>query len=341
MKAFRIDAPGRFSFGTADRPVLQSDEILLRVERVGFCGSDLSTFRGRNALVSYPRIPGHEVAGTVVEKGSQVPTDIEIGTAATVIPYTACGVCSACAAGRSNACRDNQTLGVQREGALTDFIAVEWRKLVRAPFGLRELALIEPLSVGFHAVDRANITAQETVLVLGCGMIGLGAIAGAGLERHACVIAADIADEKLALARLAGASHALRSDDRDFARQLAALVPEGPAVVIEAVGQPSTYELALEAVAFAGRVVGIGYAATPFACDTGKLVKKELDMRGSRNATLADFERVSTMLSAGRYPASRTVTQTVGWDQAGQVLADWSAHPGRVTKIQVEVNPSP
>src|SRR5476651_21639 len=130
MKAFRIDAPGIFSFGTADRPKLRSGEILLRVERVGFCGSDLSTFRGRNALVSYPRIPGHEVAGTVVEKGSEVPADIAIGTAATVIPYTSCGVCSACAAGRPNACRDNQTLGVQRDGALTDFIAVGWRQLV-------------------------------------------------------------------------------------------------------------------------------------------------------------------------------------------------------------------
>src|SRR5580704_2646862 len=182
MKTLVIDAPGKVSCGEKARPVPRDGEVLLRVRRLGFCGTDLSTFRGANPLVTYPRIPGHEIAATIEAVTPGVPANLKIGQEVTVMPYTACGQCTSCRSGRVNACRHNQTLGVQQEGAFTDYIAVSWQKIVVAKLGLRELALVEPLAVGFHAAARGRVTQKDTVLVFGCGMIGLGAIAAAGLH---------------------------------------------------------------------------------------------------------------------------------------------------------------
>src|SRR4051794_10163181 len=178
MKAFQIEREGRTRLVSVEPPDVSPNDVLLRIHTVGFCGSDLNTYRGLNPLVSYPRIPGHEVAGTVERTGAAVPADrFQPGTHVTVVPYTACGVCPACRRGRANACRDNQTLGVQREGALTELVVVPWEKVLPAEgLSARELALVEPLSVGFHAVDRGRVQASDTVLVIGCGAVGLGAI---------------------------------------------------------------------------------------------------------------------------------------------------------------------
>ena len=338
MKALVITEPGKTGYSERPQPALGAGEVLLQVKRVGYCGSDLSTFRGLNPLVQYPRIPGHEIAGTIVEAGKEVPAEIRVGALATVVPYTACGKCPSCRAGRTNACQHNQTLGVQRDGAMTDLIAVPWRKLRLAPLSLPELALVEPLSVGFHAVDRGRVTAKDTVLVLGCGMIGLGAIAGAGLHRGATVIAADIAGSKLALAQKAGARHTINSQTENLHERLAALTNgEGPSVVIEAVGSVATYQAAVAEVAFAGRVVYIGYGKAPVSYETKYFVLKELDILGSRNATDADFDAVIAMLRSGRYPVAETITRTVGWTEAGDALQAWAADPAAITKIQVEI----
>jgi L-galactonate 5-dehydrogenase len=337
MQAFRIDAPGSFSFVDIPPPALRPGEVLVRIDRVGLCGTDLSTFRGKNPLVLYPRIPGHEIGGTIVETGPEVPAPLPPGTQVTVMPYTACGKCPACRRQRQNACENNETLGVQRDGAFTSLLAVPWQKLLRARLNLRDLALVEPMSVGFHAAARGEVHSHDTVLVIGCGMIGLGAIAGAALHRGATVIAADIDDAKLALAQKAGACSGLRADAPDFPAQLAALCPDGPAVVIEAVGSPATYVSAVDLVAFAGRVVYIGYTAAPVTYDTKLFVKKELDIRGARNALPEDFAAVISLLESGRYPAEETVTRVVSFRESGRALASWSADPSTITKIQVDL----
>jgi threonine dehydrogenase-like Zn-dependent dehydrogenase len=222
---------------------------------------------------------------------------------------------------------------------MTEVIAVPWRKLRIAPLSLEELALVEPLSVGFHAVARGRVTAQDTVLVLGCGMIGLGAIAAAGLKQGANVIATDIAPAKLALAQKAGARHVINSKDENLHDRLAALTNgDGPNVVIEAVGAVATYQAAIAEVAFAGRVVYIGYGKAPVSYETKYFVMKELDILGSRNATDADFDDVIALLRSGRYPTAETITRTAPWSEAGAALAAWAADPGAVTKIQVQVS---
>lgn len=248
MLSIQISSPGKVELVEQEKPILLSDQVLIRIHYVGFCGSDLNTYLGRNPLAISPVIPGHEIGGTVEAVGKDVPAGLFAeGMSVTVNPYTACGKCSSCRKGRPNACEHNQTLGVQRNGAMSDYIAVPWGKVIPAPgISPRDCALIEPMSVGFHAVDRGAVSDIDTVMVIGCGMIGLGAVVRASM-RGATVIAVDLDDEKLDLAKRLGAAHALNSKSANFHEELMALTGGcGPDVVVEAVGSPVTYVLAVD-----------------------------------------------------------------------------------------------
>ncbi len=258
MKAVQITEAGKVQVADIVKPTLGVGEILLRIKYVGFCGSDLNTYLGRNPMVKMPVIPGHEVGAVIEEIGEGVPAGFEKGMNVTVNPYTNCGKCASCRNGRVNACEHNETLGVQRNGSMQEFLVLPWTKVIPAT-GLsdKECALIEPMSVGFHAVSRAQVTDIDTVAVIGCGMIGLGAIVRASL-RGARVIAMDIDDEKLELAKRLGASMVINSKTENVVERVRELTDGYMAdVVIEAVGSPVTYVTAIDIVAFTGRVACI------------------------------------------------------------------------------------
>src|SRR5580692_332985 len=199
MKAIVLRAPGQAVLEEVPEPqLLGDDDVLLQVRRIGLCGSDLNSYRGRNPLVTYPRILGHEIAATVADLNPNHP-EWPPGTVVTVSPYTSCGQCASCRRSRPNACQFNQTFGVQRDGALAEFIAVPANRLYRAELTLKELCLVEPLTVGFHAASRGRITQGETVAVIGCGGVGLGAVAGAAF-RGGTVIGIDVEENKLTTA---------------------------------------------------------------------------------------------------------------------------------------------
>ncbi len=334
MKALALKSAGHAGVVDIPEPVPSPGDLLLKPAYVGLCGSDLNSFRGRNPLVSYPRVLGHEVAATVVEGSAAIPA----GAHVTFSPYTACGVCSACRNGRSNACRNNRTMGVQRDGALAEWVVVPEEKVYPSSLPLRDLCLTEPLTVGFHAAARGRVTAKDTVVVLGCGGVGLGAIAGAAF-RGARVIAADVDDAKLDVARKSGAHETLNTRSGDAVRALADLTAgEGPDVVIEAIGLPATFQLAVEAVAFTGRVVYIGYAKEPVTYETRFFVQKELDILGSRNAQSADFRDVIAMLESGRFPVNEAISATFDFEDAPEALQTWSENPTGFTKILIQLS---
>jgi len=337
MKTMTIDAPGAFSFHDVEPPRPGDGEVLLKVSVVGFCGSDLNTFRGLNPMVSYPRVPGHEVGAVVEAVGSGVPDSIHPGLAATLSPYTACGRCPSCRRGRTNCCRDNQTLGVQRDGVFARWFATPWEKLfLFEGLSPRDLALVEPLSVGYHATCRGRVGDGDAVAVLGCGAIGLGAISGAKFRRARRIIAVDIDDAKLAVAGKAGATEVVNSAHADLRQTLRVLTEgDGPDVIIEAVGLPQTFRAAVDEAAFAGRVVYIGYAKAPVEYETKQIVQKELDVMGSRNAMPQDFRDAAATLLHGAFPVTEAVTRSVPLDAAGDALREWSANPAAVTKIHV------
>lgn len=341
MTALEITAPHAATLRSLPIPQPGPGEVRLRIAYIGLCGSDLSTWKGGNPLVSYPRIPGHEISGHVEALGPGVQ-EPALGTAVLVLPYTACGRCSACRAGRTNTCRSNQTLGVQRQGALAEHLVVPASVVMAWPgLSLRELALVEPLSVGFHACARARIAAGETVVVMGCGAVGIGAVAGA-CARGAQVIAVDVDERKLALARALGAAAVLDGRRPDLARELAALDHgEGPAVVIEAVGSPELFRLAVEQVCFAGRVVCIGYAARETTFASAHVVRKELDLCGSRNATRDDFAAAARWLAGDPARARQLVSSEIALAAVPEALGAWEAAPGSVSKILVAVGGAP
>ena len=173
MKAIQITAPSEMKVVDIEKPVLEPGEVLVKIKYVGFCGSDLNTFLGRNPMVKLPVIPGHEVGAVIEAVGKDVPDSLKPGMSVTVNPYTNCGKCASCRNGRVNACEHNETLGVQRNGAMCEYIALPWSKIIPAHrIPPRDCALIEPMSVGFHAVSRAQVTDIDIVMVIGCGMIG-------------------------------------------------------------------------------------------------------------------------------------------------------------------------
>jgi threonine dehydrogenase-like Zn-dependent dehydrogenase len=198
----------------------------------------------------------------------------------------------------------------------------------------RDLALVEPCAVGFHAVHRAELKAGETVVVLGCGMIGLGVILGA-LRQGARVIAVDLSDAKLDIAKKLGA-HEVINASSDVKTRVAELAGEGPDVVVEAVGAEATFLLAVDLVATAGRVIYIGYAKAPIAYETKVFITKELDIRGSRNAMRSDFDDVIDELRKRPDAGDLIVTRTATLAEAADALADWHARPGGFTKILVK-----
>jgi threonine dehydrogenase-like Zn-dependent dehydrogenase len=337
MKAFVLKNPGEAVIQDVRDLVRVPDQVLLKVRSVGFCGTDLSSFRGKNPLITYPRILGHEVAATVVEESSLRP-DLLRGTDVMLSPYASCGSCPSCRRNRPNACQFNETMGVQRDGALREFIQGPVDKIFPAALSITELCMVEPFAVGFHAVARGRVTAEDTVAVIGCGGVGLGAVAGAGF-RGARTIAIDVDSVKLAIARKAGAAHLINTTTDSLEDRLRELTDGcGPDVIIEAAGQPATFRAAVELVAFTGRVVYIGYAKENVAYETRLFVQKELDIMGSRNALPENFREVIRMLEEKRFPVTEYVTATVPLDAAPEMLRQWSDSPERFTKIMVRLD---
>lgn len=318
------------------KPSPAAGEVLIKLEYVGFCGSDLNTWRGGNAMAKMPVIPGHEVGAVIAEVGPGVPEFLVPGMHVTVNPYTNCGKCPSCRNGRVNACQNNQTLGVQRDGVMCEYAVLPWEKIIPAgELSTRTCALIEPMSVGFHAVARAEVSDTDYVMVIGCGMVGMGAIVRS-IQRGATVIAADIDDEKLALASKMGAAYTINTLKEDAHARLSEITGgAGPDVVIEAVGSAPTYQMAVNEVAFTGRVACIGYAKSDISFTTRFFVQKELDIRGSRNAMPKDFLAVIRYLQRGICPVDSLISSEVPASGAASAMQAWDAAPGKVFRILV------
>lgn len=337
MKAVQLTATSEMKVVEIEKPFMGPDDVLVKIKYVGFCGSDLNTFLGRNPMVKLPVIPGHEVGAVIEETGANVPDGFHQGMSVTLNPYTNCGRCASCRNGKVNACEHNETLGVQRNGVMCEFAVLPWTKIIPAnKLSPRDCALIEPMSVGFHAVSRVQVTDIDTVMVIGCGMIGIGAIIRASL-RGATVIAVDIDDEKLSLAKRVGAKFTINSQSDNVHECLQKVTNNlGPDVVIEAVGSPSTYVMAVDEVAFTGRIACIGYAKSEVSFQTKFFVQKELTIMGSRNALPSDFRAVIHYLEQGTCPKDELISKIVSPEEALMAMSEWAANPGKVFRILVE-----
>ena len=338
MKALCINKAGENEVCEVAPTELGPQDVLVDVAYVGFCGSDLNTYRGLNPLVSFPRIPGHEASGKVIEKGSEVGDEIRIGQSVILWPYSACGECTSCKAGRYNACKHNETLGVQRDGALREKMVIRADCVIpNDSLSSKRQVLVEPLSVGFHAVARGRVEAGETVVVLGCGMIGLGVIMCAA-ARGARVIAIDPIASKESIAKLVGATDFLTETGDDLLNRINQMTDgHGANVVIEAVGLPMTFTSAIDLASYCGRVVYVGYSKAPVTYETKFFNLKELDIMGSRNAMREDFDAVIKSLEDMGDKADMLITKVFSLDEAADALPYWESNKDDVLKLIVEL----
>nr|WP_321980875.1 zinc-binding alcohol dehydrogenase family protein [uncultured Cohaesibacter sp.] len=337
MKALVIDGAQSSVLCDYPEPKLTEGNVLLAVKHVGLCGSDYTTFLGKNPLVDLPRVPGHEIGAEILEVGAGVPEEYAPGKRVIVVPYTSCGKCTSCRQGRVNACKHNKTLGVMQEGGLTERIVLPWEKLIlNDTLPLRDLSLVEPLSVGFHAARRGRVEKTDTVVVLGCGMIGLGVVAGA-VARGAEVIAVDLG-KKAEIAKTYGAKYALDAGAGNVLEKVMEITNgDGANVVIEAVGVPETFVQAVDLACFCGRIVYVGYSKAPVTYETKFFNMKELDIMGSRNATDEDFKAViKYMEDLGRSPDD-LVSKVFPFSEADQALPYWVKERDSTLKIIIEM----
>ncbi|MHC4216220.1 MAG: alcohol dehydrogenase catalytic domain-containing protein, partial [Planctomycetota bacterium] len=180
MKALYIIEPGKTEIRKTEKPQPKANEVLLKVAMVGFCGGDLNSYKGTFPMQYYPAILGHEVGAAIEQVGADVPDKLTVGMNVTISPYQNCGTCVPCKNAKPNACVDNKTMGVRRDGAMTQYLAVPWQDVYPSEkLSFKELALVEPLTVGFHAAERGRITSKDKVAVFGCGIVGLGVVKGA------------------------------------------------------------------------------------------------------------------------------------------------------------------
>jgi threonine dehydrogenase-like Zn-dependent dehydrogenase len=337
MRAISLSDVKSIEIVDIPEPQMGPEDVLIAVHYVGLCGSDLNAYRGGFPLLTYPRILGHEVSGIIADKGRDVPETLDINDRVMVSPYTNCGVCPACRAGRPNCCQFNQTLGLQRDGVLTGRFAIHHSKVHTSPtLALEELVLVEPLSVGYHATNRGRVTEIDTVLVIGCGTIGVGAVAAAA-RKGATVLVADVDEGKLQTARKFGAHTTIDAAREDVLAAVKDLTGgEGVDVAIEAVGLPATFRQAVEAVSYAGRVVYIGYAEQEVCYDTVHFVRKELDVMGARNA-LRVFRAVIKMMERHEFPFTDLITGIYRFEETAAALRDWDVASGQITKLLIQV----
>jgi threonine dehydrogenase-like Zn-dependent dehydrogenase len=252
------------------------------------------------------------------------------------MPYTNCGTCSSCRKGRLNACRYNKTLGVQQDGGLAEELVVPASKLiVNETLPPRHLALVEPLSVGFHAVERGRITESDRVVVIGCGMIGMGAIIGA-VARGAQVFAIEPSAEKRRIAEAFGAVRTVDPVTDDVTAAVEQWTEgDGADVVMEAVGLPQTFTQAVDLACYSGRVVYIGYSKAPVLYDTKFFNLKELDIMGSRNALIEDFHDVVGTLETLGEKADMLISKIFRFHEAEAALPFWAGNAD-VLKVIIE-----
>lgn len=339
MKAVMIKAPGEVVIAEIEKPVPKAGEALLKLLYGGICGSDLGSYRGANAYVSYPRVPGHEFSAEIVAIGEN-DRGLKPGMIVTCNPYFNCGSCYSCRRGLVNACTDNQTMGVQREGAFAEYITMPVERIYDG-MGLppKTLALIEPFCISYHGVSRASVQPGEKVLVVGAGTIGVLA-AVAAKAKGAEVTICDVAPEKLAYAcQTFGLDHQLLNESPEaFAQGVAALTDSnGFDVTIEAVGMPETFQNCIDAACFGGRVVLIGVSKRNIDDFFFTVIqKKELNLYGSRNAMKKDFEELIELVKAGGVDLEKIVTNEYQWSEAPRAFSDFAANAGRMLKVVLD-----
>ena len=335
MNTLVCTEPGHFRYEDRAAPVAQAGQALLRIRRVGICGTDLHAYEGTQPFFAYPRVLGHELAGELL---TDVP-GFAVGEAVTFLPYFNCGGCIACRSGLPNCCVRMNVCGVHSDGGMAEFLAVPAAALVHGEgLGDDELALVEPLAIGAHGVRRAGVRPGEFVLVVGAGPIGLGIMEFARIA-GARVIALDLNEQRLAFCQdRLRVPHVLHAGAPDVAGQLRTLTGgDMPTVVIDATGSLQAINNAFQYLAHGGRYVLVGLQKGDVSFSHPEFHKREATLLSSRNATREDFGHVIAAMKAGLVDPTAYITHRVPFGRVQAEFARWLDPATGVIKAMVEL----
>jgi 2-desacetyl-2-hydroxyethyl bacteriochlorophyllide A dehydrogenase len=317
-------------------PVRGEADVLVRVRRVGVCGTDLHIFTGDQPYLEYPRVMGHELSGVVAEApaGSRLRT----GDPVFVMPYLSCGTCVACRVGKTNCCVNIQVLGVHRDGAFTELLAVPQAFVHQAEgVSLDQAAMVEFLAIGAHAVRRGEVAAGQRVLVVGTGPIGMAALIFSRL-RGATVTALDTRAERIDFCvQSLGAEAGVQVDDEDEARLAELSGGEFFDVVFDATGNRQAMERGFRFVAHGGKYVLVSIVRDSISFADPEFHKRETTLLSSRNATLADFATVVAAMRAGQVPTRAIRTHSAPLWEAAERMPDWIRPEAGTVKAVLEL----
>ena len=337
MKAIVIETPNKIEIKEIPMPEVKENEALLKVKCVGICGADVASYTGNQPFTTYPRIPGHEFSAEIVE----IPENdkgLKVGDIVTCNPYFNCGECYSCERGYVNCCTDNQTMGVQRDGAFCEYIAMPVERIFTGNgLSAEELALIEPFSISQHAVSRATIKDTDTVLVVGAGPIGLFALLAA---KQMCkkIVVADILDNRLALAKEYGADAVVNTKNQsleEFTKEFTE--GRGFDVCIEACGAPETFLNCIDCAAFAANIILIGNGKRETSFVHSIILKKELNIHGSRNALNADFINNIQLVADKKADVMKMVSGIYDMENATDAFEALKNNDGTLAKILIKI----
>ena len=338
MKTLVCTIPGQFEYTPGEKPVLSKGNALIKIKRIGICGTDLHAFEGTQPFFEYPRILGHELAGELIEF-DEAP-GFKTGEAVTFIPYFNCGTCIACLSGKPNCCTQIKVFGVHAHGGMAEYISVPSYSLIHGEgLSFDELALVEPLAIGAHGVRRAHVTPGEFVLVIGAGPIGLGTMEFARIA-GGNVIALDINDARLQFCKnKLGVTHTVNALTPDVTEQLAAITNgDMPTVVIDATGNLKAINNAFRYMAHGARYVLIGLQKGDISFSHPEFHKREGTLMSSRNATRQDFEHVVAAMKKGQVDPTTYITHRVLFDQVKDEFASWLNPATGVIKAMVQLD---
>ena len=339
MKTIVCQQPGTFTLEDVSPPEAGDGEALLRIHRIGICGTDLHAYQGNQAFFTYPRVLGHELSAEIV---SIAPNDrgLHPGDRVIVMPYMYCNNCPACRSGKTNCCRNMSVLGVHVDGGMREEIAVRSDLLLPAgTLSHDEIAVVEPLAIGAHALRRANVGPADTVVVVGCGPIGIGIMA-LGAILGCRIIALDTNPDRLAFVRDAIGIAEVVQVGEDAVAQVDAITGGDMArVVIDATGNRRALESGHRYMAHGGTYVLVGLSKGELTFQHPEIHAKEASLLCSRNATPADFTWVKDILESGRFPTDKYITHRVAFDDMIPRFPDWLDPESGVIKAMVERRP--
>jgi 2-desacetyl-2-hydroxyethyl bacteriochlorophyllide A dehydrogenase len=337
MLSLSCTTPGNFDYIEVEKPVLKKDHAIIRIRRIGICGTDLHAFEGTQPFFSYPRVLGHELSGELAEFDNA--PGFRIGEKVTFIPYFSCGACIACRQGKPNCCDAINVCGVHSDGGMTEYLQVPSGSLLHGEgLDYDELALIEPLAIGAHGVRRANILPGEFVLVMGAGPIGLSVMEFAKIAGGK-VVAMDVNDKRLAFCREHGLAEATLNASTEVIMQRLNMITNGdmPAVVIDATGSLAAINKGFGYLAHGGRYVLVGLQKNEIQFSHPEFHKREATLLSSRNATKADFEHVINCLKTGHVRPGTYITHRVAFNEVKNTFASWLLPASGVIKAMVSL----